>query len=194
MTTPERLILEFADPAAFTAWLEDNHATTPGGLWIRHAKKATGIPSVTHKEALEICLCFGWIDAQRLPDDDTYYLQRYTPRRPRSNWSQRNRQAATDLIAQGRMRPAGQQEVEQAKQDGRWDAAYPPQSQAPIPDDFQKALDENPKAKAFFATLTGTRRYSFLYRLHNVKRPETRAARIADYIERLNEGKTLADS
>lgn len=191
MSTPERLILEFADPAAFTAWLEDNHATTPAGLWIRHAKKATGIASVTHKEALEICLCFGWIDAQRLPDNDTHYLQRYTPRRPRSNWSQRNREAATELIAQGHMRPAGLQQVDEAKRDGRWDAAYPSQANAPIPEDFQKALDENPRANAFFKTLTGTRRYAFLYRLHNVKRPETRAARIADYIDRLNKGETL---
>src|SRR5579871_5515397 len=114
MSTSERLILEFADAAAFMAWLEDNHATTPEGLWIRHAKKATGIPSVTHAEALELCLCFGWIDAQRLPHDATHYLQRYTPRRPRSKWSQRNRTAATELIAQGRMRPAGLAQVEAA--------------------------------------------------------------------------------
>jgi uncharacterized protein YdeI (YjbR/CyaY-like superfamily) len=191
--TSERLIVEFADAEAWANWLEDNHATTPDGVWIRHAKKATGIPSVTHPEALEVAICFGWIDAQRLPDNETHYLQRYTPRRPRSKWSQRNRDWATKLIAQGRMRPAGLAEVEAAKRDGRWDAAYPPQSASPIPPDFQQALDENPEAKAFFATLTGTRRYSFLYRLHNVSRPDTRAKRIAGYIERLNNRKTLQD-
>jgi len=190
---PDHPLLEFPHATAWENWLESHHATTPTGVWLRHAKAGTAVATVTHAEALEVALCFGWIDAQRLPHDATYYLQRYTPRRPRSKWSQRNRDAVGKLIEQGRVRPAGLAEVESAKRDGRWDAAYPPQSQSPIPPDFQAALDLHPEAKAFFATLTGTRRYAFLYRLHNVKRAETRAARIADYIERLSQGRTLQD-
>jgi len=187
------LVLEFPDAGAWSAWLERHHDSTPAGVWLRHAKKGTGIATVTHAEALEVAICHGWIDAQRRPQDATYFLQRFTPRRPASRWSQRNRAKALELIAQGRMRPAGLAEVRAAQADGRWDAAYPAQSQAPVPEDLQRALDAHPEARAFFDTLTGARRYSFLYRLHNVKRPETRARRIADYIERLSEGRTLQD-
>jgi uncharacterized protein YdeI (YjbR/CyaY-like superfamily) len=189
----ERVILEFPDRARWRAWLEDHHAQTPDGVWLRHAKRGTGVDTVTHAEALEEAICFGWIDAQRLPLDATYYLQRFCPRRPGSKWSQVNRAKATALIEQGRMRPAGLAQVEAARGDGRWEAAYPPQSAAALPSDFAQALDQNPDAKAFFETLKGQRRYAFIYRLHAVKRPETRARRIADYIERLRQGRTLHD-
>jgi uncharacterized protein YdeI (YjbR/CyaY-like superfamily) len=183
-------ILEFADRAAWQGWLESMHATS-SGLWIKIAKKASGIPTVTHAEALEDALCYGWIDGQRAPHDDTHFLQRFTPRRRRSRWSEINRDKATLLIEQGRMKAAGLAEVESAKQDGRWDAAYGPQSRATVPDDFQRALDQNPAAREFFETLRGARRYSFLYRIGDAKRPETRAKRISQYVAMLAEGRTL---
>ncbi len=191
---PEPVILEFADQRAWAAWLEVNHESVPDGVWLRHAKKRAGIVTVSHSEALEEAICFGWIDAQRRPLDDTYFLQRFCPRRSRSAWSQVNRDKAIALIASGRMRPAGLAEVQAARNDGRFQDAYPPQSRAPVPDDFQSALDAEPQARAFFETLTGTRRYAFLYRLHQVKGPESRARRIADYVERLREGRTLQDN
>jgi len=182
-------ILEFADREAWARWLEDEHDGAPG-VWLKIAKKASGIATVTHPEALEEALCRGWIDGQRAPHDETYFLQRFTPRGPRSKWSQINRDKATHLIEQGRMRPAGLAQVEAAKQDGRWEAAYPPQSSAAVPEDFQRALDANPAAKEFFATLRGTRRYSFIYRIADAKRPETRARRIREFVAMLAEGRT----
>jgi uncharacterized protein YdeI (YjbR/CyaY-like superfamily) len=182
-------ILQFADRTAWRQWLEEQHDSARGS-WLRIAKKASGIATVTHAEALEEALCYGWIDGQRAPHDETFFLQRFTPRRPRSKWSQINRQKATELIEQGRMTAAGLAEVEEAKRDGRWDAAYEPQRLATVPEDFQRALDENPAAKEFFATLRGTRRYSFLYRLADAKRPETRARRIQEYVAMLAEGRT----
>ncbi len=182
-------ILEFADREAWARWLQDEHDGAPG-VWLKIAKKASGITTVTHPEALEEALCRGWIDGQRAPHDETYFLQRFTPRGPRSKWSQINRDKATKLIEQGRMEPAGLAQVEAAKQDGRWEAAYPPQSSAAVPEDFQRALDENPAAKKFFATLRGTRRYSFIYRIADAKRPETRARRIREFVAMLAEGRT----
>ena len=182
-------ILEFADREAWARWLQDEHDGAPG-VWLKIAKKASGITTVTHPEALEEALCCGWIDGQRAPHDETYFLQRFTPRGPRSKWSQINRDKATKLIEQGRMEPAGLAQVEAAKQDGRWEAAYPPQSSAAVPEDFQRALDENPAAKKFFATLRGTRRYSFIYRIADAKRPETRARRIREFVAMLAEGRT----
>jgi uncharacterized protein YdeI (YjbR/CyaY-like superfamily) len=182
-------ILQFADPAAWRRWLDGEHDSARG-VWLKIAKKASGIPTVTHAEALEEALCFGWIDGQRAPHDELYFLQRFTPRGPRSKWSQVNRQKATELIEQGRMTPAGLAKVEEAKADGRWDAAYEPQRTATVPEDFQRALDENPAAKEFFATLTGARRYSFLYRIADAKRPETRARRIVEFVAMLAERRT----
>jgi uncharacterized protein YdeI (YjbR/CyaY-like superfamily) len=160
-------------------------------VWLRIAKKAAAVRTVAYPEVLDSAICHGWIDGQRKPLDETYFLQRFTPRGPRSKWSQVNRAKALTLIDAGRMQPPGQTQVDAAQADGRWDAAYEPQSRATIPDDFQHALDQNPKAREFFATLTGTRRYAFLYRLHNVRSPQRRAQRIADYIVRLSEGRTL---
>jgi len=183
-------ILQFDDPAAWAQWLERNHADIPGA-WLKLAKKGSGITTVTYGEALEEALCYGWIDGQVSRHDESFYLQRFTPRRSRSKWSANNRDKVERLIAEGRMKPAGMEATQSAKADGRWDAAYPAQSEATVPDDLQQALDQNPEAKAFFETLSSQNRYSFLLRLHNVKRPETRAKRIATYITMLTEQRTF---
>src|SRR6202012_556699 len=183
-------IVEAPDAAHWERWLEDHHASA-GDAWVKIAKKGSGVTTVHYPEVLDTAICFGWIDAVRRPLDDTYFLQRFTPRGPRSRWSQVNRDKALALTAAGRMRPAGHAQVKAAQADGRWEAAYEPQSRATIPDDFEKALDAEPKAKAFFATLKGQQRYAFLYRLHNVKTQTARERRIASYIELLREGETL---
>jgi uncharacterized protein YdeI (YjbR/CyaY-like superfamily) len=183
-------ILEFTDRAAWQSWLDEEHESSRG-VWIKIAKKASGIPTVTHAEALEDALCYGWIDGQRAPHDDTHFLQRFTPRRPRSRWSEINRDKAIQLIEQGRMKPAGLAQIQAAKADGRWEAAYAPQSSQAVPEDFQRALDDNPAANEFFKTLKGVRRYAFLYRIGDAKRPETRARRIKEYVALLAEGRTL---
>lgn len=183
-------ILQFEDQAAWELWLEA-HQSDAAGVWLKTAKKGSGHSTVTHPEALESAICFGWIDGQRAPLDDSFFLQRFTPRKARSKWSQVNRTKAQALIAEGRMRPAGQLQVDAAKADGRWDSAYEPQSRATVPEDFQHELDRNAAAKAFFETLRGQNRYAFLYRLQNVKRPETRRKRIEMYIAMLSEGRTF---
>jgi uncharacterized protein YdeI (YjbR/CyaY-like superfamily) len=188
---PELPILQLPDQAAWRAWLQDNHETAPGA-WLKFAKKASREQTVTYAEAVEEALCFGWIDGQARGLDEDFYLQRFTPRRRRSAWSQINRDKATRLIESGRMAPAGLAQVDAAKADGRWDLAYQPASAATVPDDLQRALDDHPEAKRFFETLTGSARYAFLYRLQRVRKPENRARRIAHYIELLSEGKTLS--
>ncbi len=185
-------ILPFADAAAWATWLESNHADS-SGVWLKIAKKGARDPTVTYAAALDVAIAFGWIDGQKAAYDESFWLQRFTRRGPKSKWSQVNTEKAESLIEAGRMQPSGLAEVERAKQDGRWAAAYPAQSQATVPDDFQQALDAHPEAKAFFETLTGSTRYAFLYRLHNVKRQDARATRIADYVERLSHGRTLFD-
>jgi uncharacterized protein YdeI (YjbR/CyaY-like superfamily) len=179
----------FRDRTEWARWLHEQAESSPG-VWLKIAKKSSGILTVTHAEALEEALCHGWIDGQRDPHDESYFLQRFTPRRPRSKWSQVNRNKATELIEQGRMTPAGLAQVEAAKRDGRWEAAYEPQSRASVPEDFQRALEQNPAALEFFNTLRGTRRYSFLYRIADAKRPETRARRIEEFVAMLAEGRT----
>jgi uncharacterized protein YdeI (YjbR/CyaY-like superfamily) len=187
---PELPILECASEADWEQWLEDNHAGSQG-VWLKFAKQGAGPTTVTHAEALEGAICFGWIDGQARRMDETYYLQRFTPRRPRSKWSQVNREKAERLTAAGRMREAGHAQISAAQADGRWEAAYEPSSRATVPDDLRRALDAEPAARAFFETLTGMRRYAFLYRLHHVKTPQARQRRIAGYIELLREGRTL---
>jgi uncharacterized protein YdeI (YjbR/CyaY-like superfamily) len=182
--------LAFASEALWEAWLEREHARADG-VWLKIAKKGSGIATVTHAEALEVALCFGWIDGQRAAHDERFFLQRFTPRRSRSRWSRINRDKATALIAAGRMQPAGLREVETAQADGRWDAAYEGQRTASVPDDLQAALDANPAAAAFFATLTGANRYAILYRVQDAKRPETRARRIETFVAMLARGETL---
>ena len=182
-------VLPFASAREWEDWLHENAACA--GVWIKIAKKDTGIASVRYPEVLESALCFGWIDGQRRPLDDRYFLQRFTPRRPRSRWSRINRDAAERLIAEGRMRPAGLAEVEGAKADGRWQAAYEGQRRMPVPDDLQRELDARPKAKQFFAQLNSQNRYAILYRLQEAKRPETRAGRLAKFVAMLEAGETL---
>jgi uncharacterized protein YdeI (YjbR/CyaY-like superfamily) len=183
-------ILQLPDQRAWEQWLDANHGTSTGA-WLKTAKKSASERTVTHPEALESAICFGWIDGQRVPYDESFFLQRFTPRKTRSNWSQINRDKAEQLIAHERMRPAGLAQVEAAKRDGRWDTAYEPQSRATVPEDFQQALDRNPEAKAFFETLRGQNRYAFLYRLQNAKRPETRQKRIAIFVEMLSGRRTF---
>jgi uncharacterized protein YdeI (YjbR/CyaY-like superfamily) len=183
-------LLAFGSKEEFEAWMEDNHATADG-VWIKVAKKGTGIASVHPPEALDVALCFGWIDGQRKSIDETYYMQKYTPRRARSKWSKLNVEKVAALTASGAMRPSGQAEVERAKADGRWDAAYDSPSRIEVPPDLQAELDQRPEAAAFFATLNSTNRYAILYRLHDAKKPETRARRLAQFVEMLERGETL---
>jgi len=183
-------ILAFEDRAALEAWLEKEGGSS-GGIWLRLAKKDAGFASISKAEAIDAALCFGWIDGQLDKYDEASWLMRMTPRRPRGNWSERNKTRALELIAEGRMRPQGLAEVEAAKADGRWEAAYAPQSSAEVPPDLQSALDANPKAAAFFATLKGANRYAILYRIGDAKKPETRAARIAKFVGMLERGDTL---
>jgi uncharacterized protein YdeI (YjbR/CyaY-like superfamily) len=181
--------LSFADQAAFAAWLEEN-AETPG-VWLRIAKKGTGITSVTHDEALEEALRHGWIDGTAKRVDDEWFVQRFTPRTRRSRWSKINRTTAERLIAEGRMFPRGLREVEAAKADGRWEAAYAGPAASTVPEDLAAALAASPKAAAFFATLTSRNRYAILYRVEEAKRPETRARRIEKFVGMLERGETL---
>jgi uncharacterized protein YdeI (YjbR/CyaY-like superfamily) len=191
-TRAELPILQHSDQAAWRKWLRKHHADSPG-VRLKLAKKGSGHTTLSHSEALEEALCFGWIDGQVGRFDEHFYLIRFTPRRPGSVWSQINREKATRLIAEGRMHPAGLAQVEAAQADGRWENAYEPQSRATVPEDFQAALKANAKAGSFFATLPGSARYAFLYRLHHVKDPKRRAKRIADYLELLEQERTLQD-
>jgi uncharacterized protein YdeI (YjbR/CyaY-like superfamily) len=182
--------IAFRSPAEWEAWLEANHADSDG-VWIKMAKKGAGIESVRYPEVLDSALSFGWIDARREAFDESYFLQRFTPRRARSKWSQINREKAEQLIADGRMRPAGLAEVDRAKGDGRWEAAYPSQRNLTVPDDLQRELDVRPKAQEFFDGLGSQNRYAILYRLHDAKKPETRARRLAKFVAMLEAGETI---
>jgi len=180
----------FADPDALEAWLEENHDSSEG-LWLKIAKKGTARSSVTYAEALELALCFGWIDSQKRGFDEQYFLQRFTPRRPRGRWSRINRDKAEALIAAQRMRPAGLAEVEAAKADGRWESAYAGQRTAEIPDDLQCELDASPAAAEFFAALDSANRYAVIYRLNDAKKPETRERRLRKFVAMLERGEKI---
>jgi uncharacterized protein YdeI (YjbR/CyaY-like superfamily) len=180
----------FASDAAWELWLADNHAASEG-VWVRIAKKDVDIASVRYPEVLESALCFGWIDARREALDARHFLQRFTPRRSRSRWSKINRQKAEQLIAQDRMRPAGLAEVDRAKADGRWAAAYAGQRSSTVPEDLQRELDARPEAKAFFASLSSQNRYAVVYRLHEAKKTETRARRLAKFVAMLEAGEAI---
>ena len=182
--------LPFETKKKWVDWLAKQHDKSTG-VWLKLAKKATGIPSVTYAEALDVALCYGWIDGQKGSFDDKYFLQKFTPRRPKSIWSKINVEKVEGLIASGEMEPAGLKAVEAAKQDGRWDAAYASQKNIVVPADFQSALEKNKKAKAFFETLTGSRRYAFLFRIETAKKAETREKRIRQFVEMLAKGETL---
>lgn len=182
--------MAFASREDWTAWLDDNHANSPG-LWLKVAKAGRGIDTVSYAEALDVALCYGWIDGQKDRFDDDYWLQRFTPRRARSKWSKINRDKAEKLIETGEMMPAGRREIERARADGRWDAAYEGQRSATVPKDLQRELERNDRAREFFQTLDSANRYAILYRIQDAKKPETRARRIATFIAMLNEGKTI---
>ncbi|MGI8407930.1 MAG: YdeI/OmpD-associated family protein [Actinomycetota bacterium] len=177
----------FASQDHWAKWLAREHSSSDG-VWVKIAKKASGIPSVTYAEAVEIALCYGWIDGQVKRLDDDYFVQKFTPRRARSKWSKINVAKVTDLIADGKMQPAGLAEVDRAKADGRWEAAYDSPSTATVPPDLEVALEKSPAAKRFLGTLTSSQRYSILYSIQDAKRPETRARRIAKFVEMLQRG------
>jgi uncharacterized protein YdeI (YjbR/CyaY-like superfamily) len=191
MTTAQDLpVMRFAGQEDWEDWLEQNHAVSTG-IWLQLAKKASGFASVSYAEAVESALCYGWIDGQAKSLDDSFYLQKYTPRRPKSMWSKINRERAEQLIRSGRMKPAGLQAVEKAKADGRWEAAYDSPSQAGVPPDLQSALDRNPPAQAFFDTLDSRNRYAILQRLMTARKAETRARRIEQFIRMLENQEKL---
>jgi uncharacterized protein YdeI (YjbR/CyaY-like superfamily) len=193
MASPRDLpTVELPDRPAWARWLDANHAASEG-VWLKIAKRGCPTATVTRAEAIDEAICFGWIDGQLGRHDEHFFLQRFTPRRPRSRWSAVNRERAQRLIDEGRMKPAGLGEYRAAEADGRLADAYAPQSRATPPEDFEAALREHPEADEFFHTLGSAERYRFLYRLHHTKDPGRRADRIAHYVELLSQRKTLAD-
>jgi len=188
--SPAEPTLHFDDAAAWERWLKKEHARATG-VWMRIAKKGAEQPSVNYPEALEVALCYGWIDALKRNDGPHHWVQRFTPRSARSIWSKINRDKALALVAAGRMRAAGQKEIERAKADGRWAAAYDGGRAATVPPDLQAAFDANPKAQAFFAALDSTNRYAVLFRLQTAKKPETRERRLRQFVEMLARGEKL---
>jgi uncharacterized protein YdeI (YjbR/CyaY-like superfamily) len=183
-------IRRFATQTAWAAWLKKNHRKS-AGLWLRLAKKGSGLRSVTYGEALEVALCYGWIDGQKRGEGEQAWLQRFLPRSPRSIWSRINRDKAVALIASGRMNVAGLEAVEAAKTAGRWDAAYDSPKAAMVPGDFQEALDANPRALEFFQSLDGANRYAVLFRIHTVKKAETRARKVREFVEMLQRSERI---
>ncbi len=183
-------LLEFPDAAAWESWLAAHHADAPEA-WLRIAKRGSDVETLLIGDALDVALCWGWIDGQKKGFDERSFLQRFTPRRRRSIWSKVNREKVAVLEAAGRMQPQGRAEVERAQADGRWDAAYDPPSTAAVPDDLQAALDASPAAAAFFATLNSANRYAIIWRLQTAKRPETRARRIVQFVAMLERGEKL---
>lgn len=180
----------FKSAKAFEAWLKKNHATSEG-LWLKIAKRGSNEPSVTYPEAVEIALCWGWIDGQKKSLDDQHYLQRFTPRRARSVWSRINVNKVQALIEAGRMQAPGQAQIEAAKADGRWARAYDGARTSTVPEDLQAALDAEPAAKTFFASINASSRYAILWRIQTAARAETRARRVAQLVEMLARGETI---
>ena len=174
----------FSSPTAWQAWLEKNHRQS-AGLWMRLAKKDSDLKSITYAEALEVALCYGWIDGQKRPESEDAWLQRFLPRASRSIWSKINREKAAALISSGKMRPSGLEAIAAAKQCGTWDAAYDSPKNSRIPADFEAALNANPRAREFFETLDGANRYAVLFRIQTVKKAETRARKIREFIAML---------
>src|SRR5882757_1823133 len=187
---PDLPVIAFKSQQDWDAWLTSQR-TRSKGLWLKLAKKASGVASVSKQEAIDAALCHGWIDSQLDSFDEKYWLIRFTPRQSASKWSEKNRARALQLVEMGRVQPAGLKEIERARTDGRWNGAYASQSTAQVPDDLRAALEKNGKAKRFFETLDSRNRYAILYRIHNVKKAETRIARIEQFVTMLFEGKTL---
>ena len=190
MKSTDLPIKPFATKTKWVDWLAEQHDKS-SGVWLKLAKKDSGVKSITYEEALDVALCYGWIDGQQKGFDDQYWLQKFTPRGAKSIWSKINTEKAERLIAKGEMKPAGLKAIEAAKHDGRWEAAYASQKNITIPEDFQAALDKNEKAKASFTTLKSAEKYSFLFRLHNAKKPETRAKHIQQFVEKLEKGEKI---
>lgn len=182
--------MTFAGQEEWEHWLAQNEATS-AGAWLRLAKKTARQSTLTYAQAVESALCYGWIDGQKRAENADYWLQRFTPRSARSIWSQINKDKAQALLAAGRMRPSGLREIEKARTDGRWETAYASPGKATVPDDLQAALDANPEALAFFAALNSRNRYAILFRVQNAKKPETRARKIAEFIDMLTRGETI---
>jgi uncharacterized protein YdeI (YjbR/CyaY-like superfamily) len=182
-------VLEFQSPAAFAAWLQEH--PDAAGAWLKIAKKGASRPTVSYAEALDVAICFGWIDGQKGALDDQFWRQRFTPRGPASRWSKINVEKAEALIAAGTMTPAGLREVERAKADGRWAAAYAGQARSEVPDDLRAALGADAEARAFFEVISSANRYAILYRISSVKKPETRARKIAEYVAMLARRETI---
>ncbi len=180
----------FAYQCAWEQWLDTNHVHSKG-IWVKVAKKDSTITTVSYSEALEVALCYGWIDGQKKPYDQDMWLQKFTPRRSKNVWSKVNIEKVTQLITSGKMKPSGMKEVNAAKEDGRWDAAYESQRNFTVPDDFQHELEKNPQAKAFFETLNRQNRYAICYRIQSAKKPETRKARIDKFVEMLANNQKL---
>lgn len=183
-------VIFFDSQTEWEEWLDEKHASSPG-LWLKLAKVDSGIKSITYSQAVDSALCYGWIDGQKGSYDEQYWLQRFTRRTARSKWSKRNRERAAELIEQGKMKPAGYHEIERAKEDGRWEAAYDSPATMEVPDDFKKILAENPTAREFFANLDSRNRYAILYKIQNAEKPETRVRRIEKYVKMLNEQQKL---
>lgn len=183
-------MLAFTTEADWEAWLSQ-HYQDPKGVWLRFYKKGSKQPGIVYAQALDVALCYGWIDSQAQKYDEQSYLQKFTPRRKRSPWSKVNREKVGRLISAGRMQPAGQREIDAARADGRWDAAYDAFSRAQVPPEFQALLEANPEAKAFFEQMTQTNRYAVLYRIQTAKKPETRQRRMAQLLDMLKEKRTI---
>jgi len=185
-------VMHFDDAPTWETWLATHHQKQEG-IWLKIAKKSSGVPSLADDEAVDLGLCYGWISGQRKSYDEVYYLQKYVPRRPRSRWSQVNVAKVEELIAAGRMRQPGLKEIEAAKADGRWNLAYESQKNATVPPDFTAALDQNQRAKSFFESLNKTNRYAFILRITTAKDPEMRRSRIQKCVAMLQEGKKFHD-
>ena len=190
MPSDDLEVIAFDSAGEFERWLGEHCESSPG-IWLKLRKKSPGVVALDYKQALDLALCHGWIDGQKAALDDSWWLQRFTPRKPRGRWSKINRERATVLIDEGRMRPQGLAQVERAQADGRWEAAYAGARTATVPDDLAQALAAEPAAAEFFATLDSANRYAVLYRVQDAKRPETRARRIATFVAMLAEGKKL---
>lgn len=182
-------VVLFETPDEWGRWIESG--TNSSGVWIKFAKKNSGVTSINYDQALRVALCYGWIDSSLSKFDDSFYLQKFSPRRPKSIWSKRNCELAEQLIADGEMQPAGLEQINLAQADGRWEAAYDKPSDMVVPEDFLAALAKNKQAEAFFQTLNKANRYAVAFRLHNAKRPETRAANIQKFITMFADGKKL---
>ena len=190
MAKPELPKLSFPSQKAWERWLKANHQKSPG-IWLQIAKKSSGIASVTYAEALDVALCWGWIDAIKKSFDADSFLQRFTPRGPKSIWSTRNQEHVARLIKAGRMQPSGQAEIDRAKADGRWDRAYGGSKTMEFPPDLLAAIEAEPKALALFETLNAQNRFSLAFRTHNMKTPAGRARKIAGFVEMLKRGETI---